>query len=522
MSFIFIVFLSISTFAQKTTFTNSVDQDLTIKSVVASPMVDNLNGVYAKALTEHLDFLLGQEKQWTKNTFPEDLKYTPENYEDKPDLVKAVLKKTGSDAFITSRLSKGPNGISLRMNLYAGKEGLLLAQQILPDFSGFELTDLKQKLYEQLQNLIQKIPYDGFVLSRKGLLVTINIGAKQGIQENSEVAVVQIIKTQRHPKFNFLVNTEKEILGKVKVKKVEEFLSFATITKERDEGVIQTGQKLLVDKYVKYPEAPLTAEGKLAEGIGTRSDNPVAFGNNPSEWMPQAQPTYGKVGLLIGLGTYTISNNLSSAGGIAGTNSLIPSIHGTAEMWINPEWFMSFSLRQFIFSVTNPYPNSTPSRLNISTSQYSLQAGYNFLLEEQFFGPKIQLTAGYSKFSSFVDQSTPVAFTSQTYSGFLFGLGGAFPLKTEEKIPLTLGARLNFFWNPAFDETPVTSGSASNSINSFSAFGEYRYSNRLNLKLVLDYDLFSTNFSGRGTRTESASSSSHTMTTVSTGLEYMF
>jgi hypothetical protein len=520
--FVFLFLFSFSTLAQKSIYSSNVDADVSIRKITILPMVDNLKGIYSNPLNEHLLSIVDADKQWQFTSFPNQYLAQPEVFEDSPDKVKQVLNSTGAQALLTSRLSKGPNGISIKFNFYLGKEGKLFIQQRLTDYTGFETSDLKNKVTELYKDIKKRLPYDGVVLSRKGLLVTVNLGINQGLSPNAELSVIQIIKINRHPKFHFLVSSEKEIIGKIKIQKVDDNLSFGTITSEREEGVIQTGFKFNVDTMVDYPEAPLTAEGKIIDELAQKKDGPIAYGNQAREWVPDSDPTYGRVGVLIGLGTYSIGNNLSSAGGVSATNSLIPSIQGTGEIWINPEWLINFNLRQFVFSVTNPYTKSTPGRLNISTSQYTMHAGYNFLLEEKFFGPKIQLSAGYSSLSSYVDQSTPVAFTSMTYSGLVLGVGGSFPLSLESRLPISLGAKLNLFFNPSLSESPVTSGNPSNNITSFNAFGEYRYSNRINVRFVLDYDLFSSNFSGSGTRTESATSASHTMTTVSTGIEYLF
>jgi hypothetical protein len=433
-----------------------------------------------------------------------------------------LLKKIPTDALLSTRISKGPKGLTIKMNLFAGKDGLLLAQQILPDYSGFETNDVKVQLTSVYESLKRKIPYDGSILSRRGLLVTIDLGSNQGLREEQDLNVIQIVKISRHPKFNFLVNDEKEFLGKIRIKKVEENLSFGSIVSERSEGVVQPGQKFIVENFVKYPEVPLSNDGKVLSDLAQRKDTSLAFGEKATAWVPESTPTYGKLGILFGLGNYQISNNLSSAGGISATNSMTPSIHIMGEMWLDPNWFGEFSMRQFVLSMNNPYPSSSPSKLNVSTNQYTLLGGYNFLIADQFFGPKLQLLAGYSKMNSYIDQSTPVAFTSVGYSGLVFGLGGSFPLPLESKVPFFLGARLNFFWNPTLDESPVSSGKSSSQVTSFAGSLEYRYSQRMNIKGVLAYDLFNSTITGSGSRTETATSLSHAVTTLAAGVEYLF
>lgn len=522
ISTLFVILLCHETFAQKTQFVSNVDQDMTIKAVTLGPLPDNVSGIYSKPLREHLNSLIQQDKQWSLKNYQETLSFQPEDFESKPETVKLVLKKMTADAVIAGRINQGPQGINIRLQIFSGKNGLLLSQAQLQNYSGFEINDLKSQMETLYRKVKKGIPYAGIILSRKGLLVTVDQGSRQGLTPDATLTVVQILKIQRHPKFNFVVGADKEILGKVKLKKVEENLSFGTITVEKEEGVIAPQQKFIVDNDLSYPETPMTAEGNVVPDLNQRSDSPVAFGDKAQEWVPETTPTFGKLGLLLGFSMYNMNANVATGGGLSASNSFAPTIGLEGEMWVTPQWFGAFSLKQIVFSVANPYAGSTPSKLNASAQQYSLLGGYNFLIAEDFWGPKIQLLAGLSNFKSYVDQSTPVAFTSQTYSGILFGLGGHFPLQLESKLPLSLGARLNFHWNPSMTESPVSSGSSSNSITSFSGYGEYKYSARINLRAVLSYDVFSSTFSGTGSRGEITTSSSHSITTISGGLDYMF
>jgi hypothetical protein len=522
LSLVIITFFGLKTYGQKSNFVSAVDQDLSIKTVAVLPMVDNLSGIYATPLSTQLHSLVSSDKQWSLTSFSKSKFPKPEELEENPELVKSLLKEAKVDGIISSRITKGPQGITLRIKLFSGREGFLLAESTLQNYQGFEISDLRTQVASLYEELKRKIPYDGVLLSRKGTLVTLNLGSQQGALENQEVNVIQIIKVQRHPKFHFLISSEQEILGQIKIKKVDENLSFGTIVSERGEGSLQAGQKFLIKKFVRYPETPITADQKLATDLTQRDDTPVAFGDHAGEWVPDRAPSFGKIEVLLGLSQYTLSNNLTTSGGLSATNSFSPTIQVGGELWINPEWFGTVSLRQYVFSVSNPGGGS-PSKLSVATSQYSLSGGYNFLVAEKFFGPKIQLTAGYSKFSSTVDQSSPMtAFTSQSYSGLMIGVGGSFPLELESKDPISLGASLNLFLTPTLDETPVDSGNSKSNITSFSAFLIYKYSNRLNLKGLINYDLLSSTFTGVGSRGEAASSSSQTITTLAGGIEYQF
>lgn len=515
-------FISTSTFGQSSKYVNDIDQNLSIKSVVVSPLLDNVKNIYAPALTKTLTEVISEDHQWTLNEFPSSTRTQPEAFEENPDLVKKLLKQTKSDALISGRISKGPAGLNIKLTLYSGSEGLPLCEERLTDFTGFELVDLKNQISILTRKLKSKIPYQGILLSRKGQLVTLNVGSAMGFRSGMEVTPIQIIKINRHPKFKFLINSDQLILGKIQLNKVDEYLSFGTILSERESGLLSAGMKFKSDTFVQYPATELTKDGKILSDINARPDSAVAFGDKPTEWVPEKPPTFGKLGFLFGLGNYTISNSLSG-GGATGTNQVTPSLHVNGEMWLSPNWFLTLNLSSYVFSINNGLSGSSPNMLNVSVSKTGLGAGYNFLLNDDFWGSKIQTTFGYSTMSAFVDNSTPTAYESSTYSGLNLGVAGLFSLPlTERKYPINVGGRLNYYLTPSLSESPTNSGGSTNQITSFSVIAETRLKEKINLRGDLSFDLYSSNFSGAGTRSPSASSASHTLTTLAAGIEYLF
>lgn len=523
-SFVFYNFFNpLICFAQSLKYVSPVDQDLTIKSIFIYPIVDNMKNVYGNPVTENLKATLEKDKQWVLVNDGVDKKHTPEELEENSNLVKSILVSTKSDALLAGRISKGPGGISIKLTLYVGKEGLPIGQETLTNFDGYELKDLNLQVEGLVKKLKAKLPYNASILSRKGNLVTVNLGSYSGLRANAELTAVQIYKIDRHPKFKILVNSENIILGKIVINKVDEFISFGTVVSERESNLISQGSKILVDRQIVYPPSMLTADGKLNNDIGQRGDAQLAFGEQPTEWLPERTPSFGKVGILIGLGGYTLSNTLST-GGVSSSAQVVPSIHVNGELWISPNWFSQLLIRSFAFTTSNTMSGSSPGTLNVNANQTSLIGGYNFLIHDDFFGPKIQLSAGLSTMKAFVDNSSPTAFESVTYSGLMLGIAGSFPMQLKDKkSPLNIGGKLDFFLNPSLSESPTTSGgSSSNLITAFSIFSEYQFSQRMGFKSEMTFNLFSSSFSGAGSRPQPASSASHSITTIAAGLQYMF
>ncbi|MGZ3746010.1 MAG: hypothetical protein ACXWRE_01665 [Pseudobdellovibrionaceae bacterium] len=370
-------------------------------------------------------------------------------------------------------------------------------------------------MYEKIK---ARLPYRGMILSRRGQEVTINLGYKSGIKNNDEITVIQLLKLNRHPKLKFLISSEKEILGKIKVYKADEYLSFAYVTYEREPGTVQANAKLLPQEFIQYNE-PVIQNGQVISALENRSDRDLSYGANPKEWLPVEAPQYGRIAILAGLGNYAISTNLST-GAIDSSTTLAPEIIVKGELWLSSEWNVLYSLRQSVFNVSNSLAGSTPGRLNMSLSSYSVMGAYNFLMTEDFFGPKIQLSGGYSTYTSHSDQSTPLAFTNMNYGGLTLGLLGQFPLSTE--VPLDLGAQINLFVSPGLSESVASGDSSKSSINQFGFFGVYHLKKRFKIRGELNLENYSSDFSGPGAGTHTSTNTTQQLTSFMGGIEYLF
>lgn len=513
-------------------FVSSVDADLSIKKVLVLPLKDNLKGIYSNQLNAPFIEMLQSDNQWTISSVPSNEKTDLEDLLENAKTTKLILEKNKADAIVSGKMMKGPSGLKISLAIFAGAVGLPLAIQESEYINEFETKEIQNILLHQVQKLKEKIPYSGVVLSRSKAsgknTVTLNIGSYHNLRPEALVSVIQILQVKRHPKFKFVVDSEKEIIGRIRITKVEEYLSFGEIEFEREVNVVQPYMKLIPIQFVSYPKLQSNtttqisgAEIKPEDPLRAEADK-ISYGQSPTHWVPAPQASFGKVDLQVGLGNYTLTNNLNTVGSLSATKTLfVPSIHLDTEIWITKNWFAQIGIRQYILSLSNPYPGSTPEQIQVSTMQTQVAGGYYLLTTDDFFGPKFQFTFGYSNFKSTVDDSTPKAFTSNTFSGLVIGLGGSMPVS--EELPLTLGANLNYHWQPTFDETPVsTGGSSTSTVTSFNFWGTYRWSEHYHLKSQLMYDLFSASLSGAGTRSPNGTSVSHSLMTITAGIEYFF
>jgi hypothetical protein len=513
---------------QSATYVSQVDQDLTIRRIAILPVVDNVESIYARPVEAQLNQLLKNSHRWdlVETNIVSELPTLIE-LEENPAEVQQVTRSIDADAFLGAAVTKGPNGLSLRLDLFLKKDGKVLSQEILRDHPRYELPEIRDRVTDLYRRVIGRVPYDGIILSRQQNRVTINLGKSDGITKDQIITAVQIISINRHPKYSFILSTEKEILGRIKILKVDETLSFGAIIAEKERGAIHKFAKVSGLNQVNYGEPARLEEGNAAAEVNSRADSNVTFGKDPREWLPVHPPSFGQVGMKVGLGSYSSAVNLGTASYEATSSLFYPSIGLNGEIWLSPQWLVRAEMLQGVISTNNPSPGSNPSSLNNNLSRYSLEFGYNFLLRDDFFGPKITLSGGFASYHMYADNGTPVALTTVNYNGLLIGIGGSFPVTEDKK--LYIGGKLNLFLLPSMTESGPNSGTDSKStVNDFALTGERKIAENIRATADINFALYSSTLSGQGTRTgpggapESASSISQRHSIVSAGIVYMF
>lgn len=489
-------------------YTSSEDANLTLRSITVAPGYDNVGGIYKNAAEEQLKNMISSDTLWAYSEFKSPQKdLRVDQFEESPDVTMAALKASDSDGLMTVLITKGAQGLTVTLNFFTKDRGLLLLQETYQDPKTFELSKLNEVLMNLYVTIKQKLPFKGMIASRRGNQVTVNLGSKSGLKAGDKISVGQILKINRHPKLKFMTGVEKEIIGQIQITKVEDHLSFGEIAFEKETGVLEKGSKILPFTNVEYA----TSDQK---GVTLANEK------NPTEWLPAPIPQFGKVSILGGFTTYTLSSVLTTDVGYDSGNALAPTIDLDAEFWITKNVFANLGLSQIFFKGTNGLTGSSPSTLDYSVGSYDFILGYKYLISDNFWGPHLNASLGYGSVTTRVTDSTPVAFTSTELSGLLFAIGGYFPISEKNDVGMGIDAR--FMFAKTMTESPVDSGSTDPSYNQFGLYGIYQYTTNIHLKGQLNYMSINTSFSGTPTRLNPARSLSQTATMYLFGIEYLF
>lgn len=498
---------------QGATYKSESDDLIAIEKVSYAPFIDNLNGIYARPLETHLADLLGQMHRWSVASGTANLGSSSlEELEENPARAKEIAG-SNSDGFFAGKVIKGPKGLSMKLDFFLAKDGKLFLQAELKDFQQFDLNIVKEQLDSLLTKMMHKVPYSGRVLSRDVNRVTVNIGSRDGLQKDQVVSVIQIIKLNRHPKFNFLVSVEKEIIGKVKILKVDDTLSFGAVISERERGAIQKANKLDSLEFVTYAVNDVSLVPQR-ESIDQRADAGLAFGKDAKAWKPQDAPSIGQVGGRLGLSRLNQSTDLSS-GAVSGHDDFAPMAFLNGELWLTSNWTLHADIQLGLASVSGP-----TSKVSESLSAYEMLAGYRFRFGPNAWSAYAEPFIGYMTHRLYADSGS---FNTMEYNGFKIGLMGSTPITPDAE--WSVGAQIAFVIAPHLTETPYQSGtSSSNNVNQFGIWAAKKMTEHWKLQGNLDFEMFSSTFSGPGTYPGpvSSSSASEQFITLSVGAYYMF
>jgi hypothetical protein len=509
------------TFANiQTTYISEADQKMDIKSIALLPVTDNVNSIYANPVENTIRLRLKENHHWEfVDTTSTGTILTPNELAENAAEITRVCENQKVNAVLASRVVKTNNNTNISMALFGCFDAKLLAREEL-NTTKFSNKDISTEASNALDKILNRIPFHGRVLSRNGSKVTLDLGSNDGVQPDEVVNIVQILEIERHPKDHFLIAAKKQVLGTVRLVKVDKTISFGVIETEATKNMISRGNKIDALRFVSYnnPNAYTLVAG---DEMQSRPESKALYGDDATAWKPVSPPTMGAVALKLGLGTYDYNLSLNTEN-LKADSALYPSITIAGEVWLTTDWAVEASIRQGVMNVDNPLSGSSPGEIGITTTKLDLRGLYNFLLYQDFWGPKISVMFGFSNYLTKVDSSTPVGLTDTKYGGMHLGLRGTLPFGLRKEF--TAGAELSFFLNADFSENPVDSGGSSDAdITNFRFFGTYYLHQNLQITGDLEFEALKTDFSGAGSRTNgTASGSDQKNTILSVGAKYLW
>lgn len=497
----------------QTTFSTPQETLYSIQKISVLTGYDNMNRIYAEPLTE----ALAEKLQTTQRfEFLQGSRIQPfpvEEFKQNQGSLSSFFKSSQADAAFHLSLKNQGNGLTVTVSLFTANDLRPLSLESSRAFEKFDTESLRDEVFRLAEQVLRKLPYDGYVLARTGETITLSIGRNAGVQVGQTLSIVNMLKLNRHPTLDFVVSSEHQVLGTVRVTKVDQELSFADILTEVRPQSIERLSKvtgLHPSQYFEWSSGP---RENPAHSMYNQASHPG--------WSGLDMPTFGLIGGSVGLGRFEELSNISGIPSLDTGKNIYPRVQINGEAWINPRWIAKLRVIQGLGTVNNPRSGSNPKNLGLTVSRYDLSFGYRHSFMNDFFGPFLEFYVGYAQSQFRFDRSTPWSFTSLKYSNMFVNFAGEFPLTPSS--PWSMGARVYMHLSPALSEKYVTSGNDSNnSIHEFSLILRYRIQPNVRISGNLDFTSFNSDFSGVGSRGEQVNSMDIRDNSLNVGLDYLF
>jgi len=140
-------------------------------------------------------------------------------------------------------------------------------------------TSLQSLITQMSDKIVKNFPLEGYVVSREGDEVTIDLGKLAGVKADMEFMVFKEGRVIKHPKTGEVLDVEKIETGRLKITNVNSKIATSEITEENADSAIAVGQMV---KSISGPLTPLevptvyTGAGYQIEGGGRQARLPSA------------------------------------------------------------------------------------------------------------------------------------------------------------------------------------------------------------------------------------------------------
>jgi hypothetical protein len=349
------------------------------------------------------------------------------------------------------------------------------------------LDSFTEALTKCMDDLESSFPFDGSVVRRDGYRVVLDrVGP-----ELFKGLVVSTYTVDKHDEKLYLRET-----GRVKITEVGDTLSFGDIQVEHKPLEVNTSNKILfAEENVKRDPAFEDLEAR--------------FSNRQ----------LGKLDLQVGANAVTLDNRTASGNGLSdGTNYLGGTLHG--EVWLTAHVYLDLGIT---FGISTLTASSLPgdAKLNSNINDIRTNIGYRLGLGDPRAGLTIDARLGYSRHAIQVDPTNdPLGFYTSVYSGLNAGASATYPISKKWGLGFDVDAMLF----PSMSESPLTSGASVTSASgwNFGLRGFYHYNENIDIIARISYEIYSSEFSGIGTRPVPLANSSESGRIIGIGAAYYF
>lgn len=434
-----------------------------LKNCTLLPVTDNVNGALSFKVFDAIDKEL-KASNWCSYrsnsgilaVFSSYRDKVPD-YIDKPEVLKIVADKLDVGSIMRIALENRIGGIAVRLIIYvnSGEDVYFDEQAFIQDEN---IDGVIQQVKNWMQDYNKTLPYDGIVSGVLGEQITMDVARTTGIKVNQEFIVKRLVKPKKHPLLNKIVEWETQTIAKGKIFNVSDGQVIGVAKIYFIEGQIQPGDWVSVQ----------TQQYSLDDSITEDELKKNEFGK------------LGMATLLLSTGNYVAASQTTQSNKFEG---LLSGVSLSTDLWITRQYFSRIVVERTFGNLSKSSANSDADNLTITPSVFKLAAGYKILPLGYFYGPQIDVYAGYANYLYDTQYNLIDGMDTHAFSGVMLG--------TKVDMPVTKMVRgfvrAEIIILADFKEDKELYGNEkSNSNLSFAIGGNYEWSPILGIEALLE------------------------------------
>lgn len=395
-----------------------------------------------------------------------------ESHLNNKDVLKVVADKTKAGTLIRISLALGASATEVKVEII-GDNG---EDRYFKEQTQLKSTDpsvISQTVKNWLDIYEKTIPYNGRVKGVLGDQFTIDIGKKSQIFNGSEIVIERPTAKRQHPLLKEIIDYQTEKIADARVFDVGDTQAQAKVLS------YEGNKKLKIDDWVKVRSVE---SRKVVEQVayGDKADN--EFGK------------LGSLGIFLNLGSASIAR---SGNGEKSMDGMLFGGDLEAELWATRNFWAGLDFSKKIGSYKKDQGSFTSDSNSTDNSAVRLKFGYKYLPLGFFYGPQVDVYAGYGSYTYGMSTNVTDGFTEFTFSGLLLGARGSIPIYEATRMYLLI----DFLLTSAYKEKVRVFGTDESSSNYRLEFGG-QYNLETNITLQAGLQVLSNKASFKGTTKE--------------------
>jgi hypothetical protein len=417
------------------------------------PVLDNVDGAIAYKVFQQVEVFL-KKSSWCAyqsnnellsvfSTYREQLK----EYLGRSEVLKVVASKLNVGSVIRLDIEAIASGLKLEISIYSSNGDMKIFTKT-ENISDQKIEVINGKFISWLKEYGKAIPYDGYVIGVLGKELTFDTGESRNFHKDQAFEIYRLQSQKKHPLLGYLVAWDKELIG---VGAIKNYSLGQVVGAYNSDTEIQKGDWINIKK-----------EDEKKELIERKTEKENSL--------------FGKLGFLkVGISAQSLSATTN------GTfrrkvNGILWGMNLDFEAWLTRNYFGVINYGLGFGDLSKSSENLESNSYSLNNQYIKLLLGYRFLPMDYFYGPRLDIYAGWSNFTYDLDISISEGFGKNSFSGPTVGAKIDLPLlkttRAYARAEIIVGASFS-------DEDSIFISEASASSLQFEIGSDYQWSSQM-------------------------------------------